>query len=320
MDQNFNYFDLKNEENSLHTNFASQLEVKSQIEQQIQKDVQKLLGTMMGPDKVVVSVTTDIDFTQENREENLVAPVNEEDNEGIAISVERITEAYTGDGVQAGGVTGTGDTDTVTIQEINGDGTGDYERTEERVNNEVNRIRKEISESPYKIRDIGIQVMVEPPDPENPNSLPEERINDIEQILSTIVRTSIDKNANEEPLTEQDIQDKIVVSVQPFNGKINFEEENQASSIPLWVYLLFGAASLIIIILLFILWRRKREKDDLELFDEEVEEESEPTPDIWNEKPEVLDEKTMKRKQIEEMAKEKPDEFAKLLRTWLYED
>lgn len=320
MDQNFNYFDLKNEENSLHTNFASQLEVKSQIEQQIQKDVQKLLGTMMGPDKVVVSVTTDIDFTQENREENLVAPVNEEDNEGIAISVERITEAYTGDGVQAGGVTGTGDTDTVTIQEINGDGTGDYERTEERVNNEVNRIRKEISESPYKIRDIGIQVMVEPPDPENPNSLPEERINDIEQILSTIVRTSIDKNANEEPLTEQDIQDKIVVSVQPFNGKINFEEENQASSIPLWVYLLFGAASLIIILLLFILWRRKREKDDLELFDEEVEEESEPTPDIWNEKPEVLDEKTMKRKQIEEMAKEKPDEFAKLLRTWLYED
>ena len=40
---------------------------------------------------------------------------------------------------------------------------GDYERIEETINNEVNRIRKEIVESPYKIRDIGIQVMVEPP-------------------------------------------------------------------------------------------------------------------------------------------------------------
>ena len=40
---------------------------------------------------------------------------------------------------------------------------GDYERIEETVNNEVNRIRREIVESPYKIRDIGFQVMMEPP-------------------------------------------------------------------------------------------------------------------------------------------------------------
>ena len=31
-----------------------------------------MLGTLIGQDKVVVSVTADIDFTQENREENLV--------------------------------------------------------------------------------------------------------------------------------------------------------------------------------------------------------------------------------------------------------
>ena len=35
------------------------------------------------------------------------------------------------------------------------------------INYEVNRIRKEIVESPYKIRDLGIQVMVEPPEAEN---------------------------------------------------------------------------------------------------------------------------------------------------------
>ena len=50
----------------------------------------------MGTDKVVVSVTADIDFTQENREENLVTPVDEENMEGIAISAQKITETYTG--------------------------------------------------------------------------------------------------------------------------------------------------------------------------------------------------------------------------------
>ena len=60
---------------------------------------------------------------------------------------------------------------------------GDYEKVEETINNEVNRIRKEIVESPYKIRDLGIQVMVEPPEAENPNSLPQERVDDITNML-----------------------------------------------------------------------------------------------------------------------------------------
>ena len=72
---------------------------------------------------------------------------------------------------------------------------GDYERIEETINNEVNRIRKEIVESPYKIRDIGIQVMVEPPEANDPASMPAGLQNDVEQILETIIRTSIDKEA-----------------------------------------------------------------------------------------------------------------------------
>ena len=61
---------------------------------------------------------------------------------------------------------------------------GDYEKIEETINNEVNRIRKEIVESPYKIRDIGIQVMVEPPSAEDPTSMPAGVQDDIEQILA----------------------------------------------------------------------------------------------------------------------------------------
>ncbi|MCY9269303.1 flagellar M-ring protein FliF, partial [Bacillus licheniformis] len=52
-----------------------------------------------------------------------------------------------------------------------------------------------------------------PPDANNPQSLPAEREDDIKKILSTIVKTSIDKNYEEEPLTDEDVENKIVVSV-----------------------------------------------------------------------------------------------------------
>ena len=96
---------------------------------------------------------------------------------------------------------------------------GDYEKIEETVNNEVNRIRREIVESPYKIRDIGIQVMVEPPIADDATSMPPGMQEDVQRILETIIRTSIDKEAAG-ALTDADLNDKIAVSVQPFNGKI----------------------------------------------------------------------------------------------------
>jgi flagellar M-ring protein FliF len=321
MDQNFNYYDLNNGQNSsTATSYASQQEIKSQIEQDITRDVQKMLGTMIGQDKVVVSVTTDIDFTQENREENIVAPVSEDSDEGIAVSVERITEAYTGNGAAAaGGVNGTGETDVPNYQAtIEGSGNGDYERIEERINNEVNRINKQIVESPYKIRDLGIQVMVEPPDPEDPLSFTAEREEDIQQILSTIIRTSINKETDEEPLTDEQIAEKVVVSVQQFDGKQQFTETGTAQVIPVWTYIVAGVLLLAIIILLILLVRKKKQ-DNEEFEDEEEFTVHEPIrlQDINNE---VETEGTVRKKQLEKMAKEKPEDFAKLLRTWISEE
>lgn len=320
MDQNFNYYDLNGGQSTTPgTNYASQQEIKSQIEQDIQRDVQKLLGTMMGQDKVVVAVTTDIDFTQENREENLVSPVIEGEDEGIAVSVERITEAYTGNGAAgAGGVNGTGETDVPGYEAtVEGTGDGDYERIEERINNEVNRINKQIVESPYKIRDLGIQVMVEPPDPENPLSFTPEREEDIQQILSTVVRTSINKDYTVEPLTDEEIASKIVVSVQPFDGKQQVEETETAQAVPLWMYIV-GGILLVAIVTLIILLIRKKKEDEEEY--EEVEMPVERVFDVPDINNEVESETTVRKKQLEKMAKENPEDFAKLLRTWISED
>ncbi|WP_299090070.1 flagellar basal-body MS-ring/collar protein FliF [uncultured Metabacillus sp.] len=321
MDQNFNYYDLNSGQNaSQGTSYASQQEIKSQIEQDIQRDVQKLLGTMMGQEKVVVSVTTDIDFTQEKRQENLVSPVTENSDEGIAVSVERITEAYTGNGaVAAGGVNGTGNTDIPNYEatsETSGD--GEYERIEERINNEVNRINKEIIKSPYKIRDIGIQVMVEPPNPDDPLSFTAEREEDIQQILSTIIRTSINEEPTDTPLTDEQLAEKVVVSVQSFDGKQSFATTEQQQALPIWIYIVAGVF-LVAIIILVILLIRKKKLDDIEI---EVEEElpiQEPIK-VQDINTVVETEGTVRKRQLEKMAREKPEDFAKLLRTWISEE
>ncbi|WP_442599495.1 flagellar basal-body MS-ring/collar protein FliF [Neobacillus sp. D3-1R] len=317
MNQYFEYFSLNDEKNSNGTTFASQNEIKKEIERDVQRQVQNMLGTLMGQDKVVVSVSADVDFTQENREENLVAPVDAENMKGIAVSAQKLTETFTGNGAQAGGIPqGEQSTDTAPSYVEGTNSNGDYEKIEETINNEVNRIRKEIVESPYKVRDLGIQVMVEPPNPNDVNSLPQERVDDITKILGTIVRTTIDKDALGTELTDEALKDKIVVSVQPFNGKIKFNESTK-QALPWWIYAVGAVLLAIILLLIFLNIRSKKRR--------EVEEQAaalkeiEPIfiPDV-NEETET--ESSLRRKQLEKMAKEKPEDFAKLLRTWIADE
>ncbi len=308
------YFDLKQSNGSGGTNVTDQMTLKKTIERDLQRQVQTMLGTLMGHNKVVVSVTTDIDFKQENREENLVEPVDVENMAGIEISAQRISETFTGNSPLVGGTPQSEDaTDNFTNYVEGSTADGDYERTEDTINNEVNRIRKEIVESPYKIRDIGIQVMVEPPQADDVTSLPADVQADIEQILATIVRTSIDKEAGE--LTEEQIEEKVVVSVQELKGK-NEIADAQSLTIPWWIYVIVGVL-LVAIILLVISLLRSRRSDEEELIIVEEEKEILDVDDINNEKE---TESTLRRKQLEKMAKDKPEDFAKLLRTWIAED
>src|SRR5690606_23531634 len=286
------------------------------IERDLQRQVQQMLGTLIGQDKVVVNVSADIDFKKENREENLIRPVDEENMEGIEISAQRITETYTGGA--AGAAEGTTEAGSVTdnfvdyVEGTNGD--GDYERVEETINNDVNRIRREIQESPYKIRNLGIQVMVDPPNAEE--GFDQGVRTDIEQILSTIVRTSIDQEAAGN-LTDEDIANRIVVSVQQFQGNDTADDQPQ-SVIPWWVWVIGGILVVAIILLAVNVMRARRRKQDEEEL--EILEQQQQLIEIEDISEEKETEATVRRKQLEKMAKDKPEDFAKLLRSWIAED
>ena len=302
--------------NSSASIVADQMAIKEKIEKDLQRQVQSLLGSLMGAGKVVVSVTTDIDFSQENRKEDLLEPVNEENMEGIIISAQNISETYTGTGAAATGEPEADTTtDNFTTYNEGAFGDGEYERVEEQLNYGVNEIHREISESPYKIRDLGIQVVVEPPTPDDQASMPDGLTADIEAMLGTIVRTTLDKSAVGQ-LTEEQVGDKIVVSVQQLQGMPTAEEQT-TPVIPWWAYVIAGILLVAIILLIVYILRARKKKqlaEEQALLEaqEELVVEEIPTEDD--------NEATVRRKQLEKLAKEKPEEFAKLLRTWISED
>lgn len=317
--QYFEYYDLASSSELVNgTSVTEQMSIKKTIERDIQRQVQTMLGTMIGHDKVVVSVSTDVDFKQENREESLVTPVDEESMEGIALSVQRITESFNGNAATDEAPMTDDPTDNNTsIGEWAGSD-GEYERLEETVNHEVNRIRKEIVESPYKVQDIGIQVMIEPPVADDINSMPLGLQDDVEDILTTIIRTSVDKEVADE-MTDNDLEDRIIVSVHPFGSKTEAPAD-EVKNIPLWVYFVAVALLLIIIVLIILFIRNRRTEQVEETEIDEVIEEQQAILHVEDINEEQETETTIRRKQLEKMAKEKPEEFAKLLRTWISED
>lgn len=318
MNQYFEFFDA-NTPGSYGNNsdYTYQQAVKKDIEHDIQRRLQQMIGAMVGLDNVIVSVTSDVDFTEENRVEELIDPVDLDNMEGVPVSIETVHETYTGNQA-AGGTAGTGEEDIAGYEGVAGDDDGEYELVKETINNEFNHIRKDIVESPFKIRDLGVQVAI--------NNTVESEEDDVQfltqqdqlaveegisSILNSIITTSIDKDYGE--ITPEE---KVSIVFQEFNGKPTTGQP-AGPTIPVWMYVVGGILLAIIIALIILLVRNRARDQDI------VEEEdisvgvSEEIPDI-QEGPET--EADVRKKQLEKMAQEKPEEFAKLLRSWIADD
>jgi flagellar M-ring protein FliF len=312
MDQNWQAFELldaSDTESNLSTH-QQQRQVKKDIERDIQRELQQMLGTILGMDKVIVSVFASVDFTQENRREELVQPVDPEANEGIAISIERIQESFSGEGGSPGGIPGTGEGDIAGYQGAEGSQNSDYEKIEERINNEVNRIYREIESSPYVIEDLTINVGVEPPIVDDPTSLTDQNIEDITSILQSVVRTYLSSSP---VLSEDEIDRKINVFASEFRGRPEITETADTGISTPILYGLAAVAALALGGVAYTLIRRGRRE-------EKVEDAPIPQQGLQDFDFDQDNEETARRKRIERLANSNPDEFVKLLRTWIAED
>src|SRR5699024_11323233 len=88
MNQNFEYFDSVNT-NGVENDFAVTQDIKKTVERDLQKRVQQMLSAVIGMDKVITSVTADIDFTAENRIEELA-----EDRKSTRLNSSHVSISY----------------------------------------------------------------------------------------------------------------------------------------------------------------------------------------------------------------------------------
>ncbi|MDF2902695.1 MAG: hypothetical protein K0S25_333 [Bacillus sp. (in: firmicutes)] len=312
-DQGGQGLDNPQQSTAVLNSYDQQRKIQKDIEADIQKNLQQMLGTIMGHNKVLIQTFVRLNFDQVKKKESLVEPVNKEKNEGIAVSLEEINKTYSGKDASSG-VSGTGQTDIPGYASTDSSPENKSEELEKRINYEVNRITNEIVQSPYKIEDLTINVGVEPPDPKNPSSLTAGTKKSIQQILANVVRTALSDNSN---LTEDEVTSRITVFSREFSGKAELANTDQQTSLfPTWgIYAIIGAVAVLLIVMLFMLFRRRKlaKEEDLNpfpVFEERKEEKVQ----------ELEEEKVVIKRQIEEMAKDQPEEFVGLLRNWLSRD
>ena len=289
-----------------HVNYYTynqQRQIQQEFQQDIKKELDNMLKRLTGPNKVSVSVFAKMNFDQKRTVENLKQPVV--DDEGIARSVEQIQESFSG-GVTPGGITGTGETQ-IPGYASESDNNGSYEHIEKRINYDVNEITKEVISSPYRLEDLSIIVAVDLPEDNDPNSQTEKTKQAIRDLIKPVVMAALDdQNIN--------LEDKIAIVAHKFEETPSVFEDS-GSIDPMLLYGAVGLSVLALGGLGYGLIRRKKRNSDQDLDDLTTENKS-PEFDFSP----ALTEETALLKEIQKMSKHKPNEFVKLIRTWLSDD
>jgi flagellar M-ring protein FliF len=284
--------------------YETQFAIQNEFENDLKRNIQQFLDPIVGTDNMVVSVISALNFDKKISQENLVQPIDNNDNKGIEISSQDSSETFTGTDGQSGGNVGTGPTDVLNYPAAGSSGSSSSEKVSSTKNYEVNRITNNIDYGPYKVKDLSINVGVDAA-----NMTPE-KLAEIQGVLLRVERTLLAESGLD--LTDAALAQRVSVISQSFDGNVVTPAGITPST--LW---LAGAGLLALALLggggYYMYRRRKTVQEAAELA--AMPRVEMPTIDIDN-----VSSESQVRKQLESLAKRKPDDFVNLLRTWLVDE
>lgn len=291
---------------STSNQFQLQYSIQKQYEKDIKEKVNEYLAQIFGVDNVVVSVTSSLNFDKKSSQENLVLPLENNDNNGIIIS-EEINNSTSTNSDGASGVVGTGETD---IPTYSSQGTGSTSETNSAVRNyEVSRIQNVIERAGYYINDLSISVAFDSSELQT-----DEERQAVLGYLNSVVKSQLansDQNINDNNIVDQ----KVTLIERNFVTTTDDTANTGITSTVVWI--IAGVALAIILLLVFLLLRRNKAKNFVE---ETVIEDIPARPTFEAIDFDSLQNDSQARKNLETLAKRKPDEFVNLLRTWLVDE
>jgi flagellar M-ring protein FliF len=285
---------------------TTQFEIKDKFESDLKRNIQQFLTPIVGLDNMVINVVSSLNFDKKTSTSNLVQPLPNNDNKGIIISEEHNAETFTGQDGAAGGVAGTGQTDVTNFPGGSSSTTSSSEKLSDIVNYEPSRVVETIENAPFKVADLSISVGVDS------TIMTPERTAQIQQMLITNVRTLLAESGQD--LSDPAMGRRVSVLSQAFETNTV-----QPSGLTVSAYWLAGLGVLAVALLggggYYIYRRRKAAEEAAALAAAEVPKVELPTIDIDN-----VSNESQVRKQLESLAKRKPEEFVNLLRTWLVDE
>ncbi|MEK3786584.1 MULTISPECIES: flagellar basal-body MS-ring/collar protein FliF [Paenibacillus] len=301
---------IKGGQGGISSGVQENMALQKKFENDVKLKVEQFLSEIAGDRKIKVLVASKLSFDKVNSKEQLVTPVDVDRMKGIEISVQDIQESFSGSSGNTGGVAGTGTQDVPGYPGGDTSGNSESEKSQSTINYEVNRIARDIISSPYTVKDLTINVSVETPS--DLNEVDPKYADPIRSTLTNIVRATLADSGTE--FTEQQLALKVSV-VPQYIPEAGANANFLSLSNP-WLWGI-GAAVLALVAGAIIIIARNRRKQEEELEDEL----SLPTPaEFPSINLESVTSESQVRKQLDSLAKKKPDEFVNLLRTWLADE
>ncbi|MBO7747899.1 flagellar M-ring protein FliF [Paenibacillus sp. MWE-103] len=279
-------------------------QIQRKYENDLKQKIQSFLAPMVGMDNLVVNVSSSINFDKKKSDQQLVSPLENNNNNGIVLSESTSSKSATG-GSSAGGVAGTGATDVPGYTADTATG-GSSEENSRTTNYDYNKSNIQIESGPYVIKDLSISIGVEK------SKLSAEAKTEMTNVLASLVRSQLiesGQDVNNDALIDK----KVSVMAQSFidNGGVAASSGLSTG----WLVGLGLAALALIGGLGYVVVRRRKQAALVEELAAAPGKVEYPTIDL-----DSVQNESQVRKQLETLAKRKPEEFVNLLRTWLVEE
>ena len=283
-------------------NVADRFELQWLYEQQLETSIVAMLERIYGFGNVVARVNANLDFAQMEEYSEVYTPINR--GEGLVRSTQSYEETYRGTSTGAGGVPGVDANVPGYVFGDQGTGTTEWQRSEGTTNYELNRTETRSLSLPGQVTNLSVSVWIN-------GDLTPAQLSSVEESVSRATGLKLARG------------DSIYVTSVPFETSPFLTDSfvtDVTAGVPLvWVLVLI--VLLVVVIFAFIVWRQRASKEEevplaagLDIIvgdDDEL-----PARELT---PEELEMAGI-RKNIQKLAKEKPDELALLMRTWLADE
>lgn len=282
----------------------NQLVIQDNFQNQLQASVQSLLEQIFGPGNVAVRVNAKLNFDKKIVQNKLFTPVNEETGEGIVRSIQELKEHFSGTGGAYGGTPGVDSN----VPGYNQTQTGESEQQRSEVirNFEINETNENLTVAPGAVDKLTVSVVIN-----------QELNNTEKDSIIQVVGNAIGYNPERDQISVEGMEFKNDMA-KFFADEMARQQKEKARMRNIKIAGLILSIILAFIIIRAILNRRKAISEEEMISDEMLAMQQAAAAQTQDESQEVKESSFYDK--IEKLARRKPEEVAKVLKTWLKED